>query len=89
MQGTPAPSARAAAPLQVDDRSTAFQAVEGGTQHKSGETLLVAAYAGIWVLLMLWVVVQWTRQTALTRRLDDLEVAIGRAAKESAGKRAD
>jgi hypothetical protein len=73
----------------VDDRSTAFQAVEGGTEHRSGETLLVVAYGGIWVLLMLWVVVQWTRQTALGRRLDDLETAIARAARESARKRPD
>jgi hypothetical protein len=67
----------------VGDRSTTFQPVEGGTEHRSGETLLVAAYAGLWALLLFWVVVQWTKQTALSRRLDDLEGAIARA--EAAG----
>jgi len=69
-------AASASAPSTVDGRSTAFQPVEGGTEHRNGETLLVAAYAGLWALLMIWVLVQWTKQTALGRRLDDLERSI-------------
>jgi hypothetical protein len=75
----PGPSPAASVPTDVGDRSTTFVPVEGGTDHRSGETLLVAAYAGLWVLLMGWVVVQWTKQTALGRRLNDLEGAVARA----------
>ncbi len=77
----PGPSPASSAPGEVGDRSTTFQAVEGGTEHRSGETLLVAAYAGLWALLMLWVVFQWRKQTALGRRIDELEVAVAQAGK--------
>jgi hypothetical protein len=76
--GSPAPSASSG---NIEDRSTTFQPVEGGTEHRSGETLLVAAYAGLWVLLLGWVLFQWTKQTALARRMDDLEREIAAAAK--------
>jgi hypothetical protein len=75
----PTPSAAPSAG-DVGDRSTTFQPVEGGTEHRSGETLLVAAYAGLWILLLGWVLFQWTKQTALARRLDDLERDIAAAA---------
>jgi hypothetical protein len=65
---------------EVADRSTTFQPVEGGTEHHSGEALLVAAYAGLWVILLGWVLFQWTKQTALARRMDDLERDIAAAA---------
>ena len=87
----PGPSAAASAqgdpaatPTDVGDRSQTFQAVEGGTEHRSGETLLVSAYAGLWALLLAWVLFQWTKQTALARRLDSLEAAITDAAKGAA-----
>jgi hypothetical protein len=76
---SPAASVPESAPTDVADRSQTFQPVEGGTDHRNGDTLLVTAYAGLWALLMFWVVVQWTKQTALGRRLDDLEGAIARA----------
>ena len=82
----PGPSPAASVPTDVGDRSTAFVPVEGGTDHRNGETLLVAAYAGLWVLLMGWVVIQWTKQTALGRRLDDLEGAVARAEAEARAK---
>ncbi len=90
----PGPSASATdavqgQPSDVGDRSTTFQPVEGGTEHRSGETLLVVAYAGLWALLMGWVLVQWTKQTALARRLDALEGAVEKAAaaaKSSGGR---
>ena len=68
-----------------DDRSTSFQAVEGGTEHKSGEGLLVASYAGLWALLLLWVFFQWNKQTALARRIGELETAVAAATKGKAG----
>jgi hypothetical protein len=69
-----------------DDRSTSFQPVEGGTETHSGTTLMVEAYAAIWMILMAWLVLVWRKQGALAQRLDDLEHAIDRAAaKQSAG----
>jgi hypothetical protein len=63
-----------------DDRSTSFQPVEGGGENRSGTTLLVEAYAVLWVLLMAWVLLLWRKQAALSARLGDLEKAIDRAA---------
>ena len=79
---TPAPSSSG----DVGDRSTTFQPVEGGTEHRSGETLLVSAYAGLWLLLLGWVVFQWTKQTALARRIGDLEAAVDRASRDASPK---
>ena len=62
-----------------NDRSTAFEAVEGGEQH-SGAVLLVEAYAAIWVFLLGFVFLQWVKQAKLHARLDDLERVIDRAA---------
>jgi len=63
-----------------DDRSTTFQPVEGGTEQHNGATLLIEAYAILWVILMAWLLFQWRRQASLGARLDDLERAIDRAA---------
>ena len=62
-----------------DGRSTTFQAVEGGPETKNGTTLMVEAYAVIWTILMVWLVMLWRKQNALNHRLDDLESAIDRA----------
>ena len=55
------------APTTPDERSTAFQAVEGGPEQHSGTTLLVEAYAVLWVILMAWLAPQWQRQGASAR----------------------
>jgi hypothetical protein len=75
---SPAPDSSAG--KTPDDRSTTFQPVEGGTEQHSGATLLIEAYAVLWVILMAWLVFQWRRQTALNARLEGLERAIDRAA---------
>ncbi len=62
-----------------NDRSTAFEAVQGGEQH-SGAVLLVEAYAAIWVFLLGFVFLQWVKQAKLHARLDALERVIDRAA---------
>ena len=80
LRALPGPSPAATAPSTVDDRSTTFQAVEGGTDHRSGEALLVGAYGGLWLILMAWLVVQWRKQGALSRRIDDLETVLTAAA---------
>lgn len=63
-----------------DSRATDFRAVEGSSEHYSGTTLLVEAYAAIWLILMAWLVLLWRKQASLTSRLDGLEAAIDRAA---------
>jgi len=65
-----------------DDRATTFQAVKGEPEHYSGETLLVSAYAILWVIILVWVALVWRKQAALTTRLDDLERVIDDAAKK-------
>jgi hypothetical protein len=64
------------APSSPDDRATSFQAVQGEPEHYSGETLLVSAYAVLWVIVLAWVALVWRKQAALTLRLDDLEKVI-------------
>ena len=64
MMQTPAttnPSATPAASgaATPDDRSTTFQPVEGGTEQHNGATLLIEAYAVLWVILMTWLFLQW------------------------------
>lgn len=82
-----APEAPSAAPSTAppagapDDRATEFTAVDGTSEHYAGSTLLVEAYAAIWVILMLWLFLLWRKQATLTDRLDGLEAAIDRAAK--------
>lgn len=65
----------------AEDRATDFKPVEGTAGERySGSTLLVEAYAAIWLILMLWLVLLWRKQASLTSRLDGLEAAIDRAA---------
>jgi hypothetical protein len=66
-----------------DGRSTTFQPVEGGTEQHNGATLLIEAYAVLWVILMGWLLFQWRKQAALGARLDGLERAIDRAASKA------
>jgi hypothetical protein len=68
-----------------DDRSTTFQPTEGGTEQRSGATLLVEAYSLIWTLLMFWLVLLWRKQAALNKRLDGLEGAIVKASARGPG----
>jgi CcmD family protein len=66
-------------PSTPADRATEFTAVEGG-EHYNGSTLMVVAYAAIWVLLMGWIYMLWRKQAMLGQRLDGLERSIDRAA---------
>jgi hypothetical protein len=80
----PAPAPTASTP---DDRATSFQAVEGGTESRSGETLLVEAYVVLWVILMGWLYLTWRRQSTLGAQLDDLEKTIDKAATKKTEKK--
>lgn len=73
----------------ADDRATDFKPVEASSGERySGSTLLVEAYAAIWLILMLWLVLLWRKQASLTARLDGLEAAIDRAAASQEKKKA-
>jgi len=65
-----------------DDRSTSFQAVEGGGETRSGTALMVEAYAVIWTILLVYLVLLWRKQASINRRIDGLEAAIDRVAKK-------
>lgn len=61
-------------------RATTFRAVQGPTEHYSGEALLVGAYAVLWAILLAWVALVWRKQRGLDARLGDLEREIDKAA---------
>jgi hypothetical protein len=61
-------------------RSTEFQAVEGGAEMVSGGTLLVEAYVALWLILLGFLLVSWRRQGRIDQRVDELEKAVARGA---------
>jgi hypothetical protein len=64
-----------------DSRGTSFVPVEGGsTEQHSGATLLIEAYAVLWIILMAWLFMLWRKQSTLHAKLDDLERVLDRAA---------
>jgi CcmD family protein len=67
-------------PAAPDDRATEYTAVDGNVEVYSGAKLLVGAYAAIWVVLMVWILLLWLKQASLAERLDGLERTIDRAA---------
>ena len=62
--------------------------MEGGTQLASGETLLVEAYAAIWVIVFALILLSWRRQRGLEARVDGLQTSLdkARAAEAASGK---
>jgi hypothetical protein len=70
----------------ADDRSTAFRPVEGGNELQSGETLLVEAYAAIWIILFAMVLLSWRRQRGLDDRMGALSAAIDKARRKERGE---
>jgi hypothetical protein len=73
--GSPAPSA---APSAVGGQPGSFAPVTNEPQTTSGETLLVAAYAIVWVAVMLFVALAWRRTRALEEKVGALEKALER-----------
>jgi CcmD family protein len=65
-----------AAPGDSSRRPTEFVAVEGGSETMSGETLLVEAYAALWIILFGFVLVSWRRQSHIDARVAELERAV-------------
>lgn len=73
----------------TEERSTAFKAVEGGNEMQSGEALLVEAYAAIWVIVFLFILLGWRRQKELDARIATLDAALGKARAEADARGAD
>ena len=76
MDALPPAAASASSP---NDRATTFQAVQGESEHYNGATLLVTAYAALWVIVLAWVALSWRRQSGLQARLSELEEVIAKA----------
>ena len=74
------PSAKPAS-SNPDDRAQAFEAQQGAPipEAHSGEKLLVTAYAFIWIIAMVFVMMMWLRQRKLSDRLETLEKALDKA----------
>jgi CcmD family protein len=73
-------SQNAGAPTTPESRDTQFHAIEGGSSEvASGSTLLVEAYAAIWVILLAFLLVSWRRQSKLDAKMTELERAIAAA----------
>lgn len=64
--------------MDPGQRATEFRAVEGGAETMSGGTLLVEAYAALWIILFGFLLVSWRRQGRIDARVAELERAVAR-----------
>lgn len=62
-----------------DDRASTFRAVTGQGETVPGGQLLIAAYAMVWLLVMLMIVRIFRRQNRTARDLASLEATIAQA----------
>jgi CcmD family protein len=67
----PAPSSST-----VDDRSTTMKGSPAGNDSVPGGTLVVVAYAVVWIVVLLLIVRVFQKQTAVSKRVDDLEAEL-------------
>lgn len=76
----------------ADDRADEFKPVvqSNAAQNEqfSGYNLMVEAYAAIWLVLMIWLLMLWRKQASLSARVVGLEAAIGRAELKMAAPKA-
>jgi hypothetical protein len=63
------------------ENATQMQATPETGEHYNGYTLMVEAYAAIWLILMGWLLLLWRKQASLTERVAGLEAALDRAEK--------
>lgn len=73
----------------TEERSTAFKPVQGGTEMQSGEALLVEAYAAIWAIVFVYLLLAWRRQKRLDARISTLDAALAKARSEADARGAD
>lgn len=62
------------------DRTTEFHAVEGDVEEFSGGTLLVQAYAAIWLIVFGLIAMLWNQQRRVHARLDALDKSLDKLA---------
>lgn len=81
-----APTAAPEAPTSTtaEERATAFRPVEA-RELRSGEVLLVEAYAAIWLIAFGLILLSWRRQRRLDDRIASLESALARARRAQGG----
>lgn len=65
-----------------DERADVYKATTETGEQYNGYTLMVEAYAAIWLILMAWLVLLWRKQAALSARVSGLEAALDRAEKK-------
>jgi hypothetical protein len=68
---------------------TGFKPVKGGSEMQSGEMLLVEAYAAIWVVVLAFVALAWSRNRKVEARIASLEGAIAKANREASRREAE
>ena len=69
------------APYKVAENTSAMQATPETGEHYNGYTLMVEAYAAIWLILMGWLLMMWRKQAELSTRVAGLEASLDRAEK--------
>lgn len=69
--------------MTVQDRSTEFQAVEGGGESSSAAGLLTAAYILMWLAVFVFVWLTARRLKSLDVRMTELDAALKKADNKS------
>jgi hypothetical protein len=72
-----------------DDRATEYKAADTAAEHYNGFTLMVEAYAAIWLVMMIWFFFIWRKQADLTARINGLEDALTRAEQSKSKSKAE
>jgi hypothetical protein len=67
-----------AAQPSVQERSTQFVPVEGGVETTSAGTFLVAAYALMWLCVLVFLLLTWRKTRAAQAQIDKLESALSK-----------
>jgi hypothetical protein len=67
-----------AAQPSVQDRSTQFVPVEGGTETTSAGAFLIAAYAMMWLCVLVFVFFTWRKTRAAQAQIEKLESALSK-----------
>ena len=71
----PATSAPATSSATVEDRPTTLK-TPAASESVPGGTLVVAAYAIVWIVVLLLIVRVFQKQTSVSQRVDELEAEL-------------
>ncbi len=67
---------------QPSGASNEFKAVQGTAESTSGAVLLIEAYAAIWLVALVFVLLSWLKQKQILERIASLEAAVSAARSE-------